>query len=276
MKKVLVTGCSGYIGSHLCKRINSRYKVYGFDLIPPQIEINQFLFRDIRTIFQPFPVKFDAVVHLAALVNVGKSENNPLDYYLTNLVGTSNVLKNVQFNNFIFASTGQASLCINPYSISKRAAEDVVQEYCTKSRIPFTTFRFYNVIGVDGIKPTNPDGLMSSLMDAADKGTFTIFGNDYPTPDGTCLRDYVHVNEICQAIEQAIEEPAGGLENLGHGVGKSVKEMVEIFKQVNNVDFNVVYGERRKGDPPSSVLPAPGKYMKHLYSFEDLVKITKV
>lgn len=273
MKRILVTGCSGYIGGHLCKRLKSKYKVYGIDMIPPTVEIDTYIHRDIRSLYQTFPIKFDTVVHLAALVNVGESEKNPLDYYLTNLLGTSNILKNIQCNNFIFASTGQASLCINPYSISKRAAEDIVQEYCTKSHIPFTSFRFYNVVGTDGIKPTNPDGLMLSLMRAVDSGTFTIFGSDYPTPDGTCLRDYVHVNEICQAIEQAIEEPANGLENLGHGVGKSVKEMVEVFKHVNKVDFNVKYGERRKGDPASSVLPEPSKYMQHLYSFEDLLKI---
>jgi UDP-glucose 4-epimerase len=134
-------------------------------------------------------------------------------------------------------------------------------------------FRFYNVVGMDGIKPTNPDGLLSALISASKNGEFTIHGDDYDTPDGTCVRDYVHVNEICYALMLAIEEPANGLENLGHGVGKSVKDMVELFKIVNQTNFNVVVGPRKKGDPAVSVLSNPGRYMKHLYDFADLLKV---
>jgi UDP-glucose 4-epimerase len=135
-------------------------------------------------------------------------------------------------------------------------------------------FRFYNVIGTDGIKPTNPDGLWSSLTKAVETGEFTIFGDDYDTLDGTCMRDYVHVNEICHALMTAIEKPANGLENLGHGFGKSVKQVVETFKLVNNVDFKVKIGPRKKGDPAVSVLSNPSSYLKELYKFEDLFKIS--
>jgi UDP-glucose 4-epimerase len=136
-------------------------------------------------------------------------------------------------------------------------------------------FRFYNVIGSSyGIQPTNPDGLMYNLMMAKDRGEFTIFGNDYDTPDGTCVRDYVHVMEICNALEQAIEKPANGLENLGHGVGKTVKDMVELYKIVNNTSFTVKYGPRRKGDAAVSVLDNPSTYMKHLYELKDLLRIS--
>jgi UDP-glucose 4-epimerase len=125
-----------------------------------------------------------------------------------------------------------------------------------------------------GIQPTNPDGLMYNLMQSKDRGSFTIFGNDYDTPDGTCVRDYVHVLEICNALKLAIEQPANSLENLGHGVGTTVNAMVELFKQVNNVDFEVKYGPRRKGDAAVSVLDNPSTYMKHLYELKDLLKIS--
>ncbi len=277
MKKVLVTGSSGYIGSHLCKMLKGNYEVHGLDIHEPIVPVDKFYQVDINRLFtitdQTDP--YDAVIHLAALVNVGMSENMPIMYYITNVNGTMNVLNKVPTKNFIFASTGQASLCANPYSISKRASEDCVTEYCTKHNPKdYTMFRFYNVIGMDGIKPTNPDGLMSALMKAGTTGEFTIFGDDYDTPDGTCVRDYVHVYEICNALMMAIEDPANGLENLGHGVGKSVKDMVELYKIVNNVDFTTKIGPKKKGDPAVSVLDNPGRYMKHMYELKDLLKVS--
>jgi UDP-glucose 4-epimerase len=280
MKKVLVTGSSGYIGSHLCKLLEGKYEVHGLDLHDPIVPIDKFYKVDINRLFtipdQTEP--YDAVIHLAALVNVGESEKMPIMYYITNLNGTMNVLNKIPTKNFIFASTGAAALCESAYGISKRAAEDCITEFYTRHRegIDYTMFRFYNVIGSSyGIKPTNPDGLMYNLMMAKDHGEFTIYGNDYDTPDGTCIRDYVHVMEICNAIEQAIEKPANGLENLGHGVGKTVRDMVELYKIVNNTSFTVKYGPRRKGDAAVSVLDNPSTYMKHLYELKDLLKVSQ-
>jgi UDP-glucose 4-epimerase len=277
MKKILITGCSGYIGSHLCKMLEGQYEIHGLDLHDPVVSISKFYKVDINRLFtipdQTEP--YHAVIHLAALVNVGESERMPIMYYITNLNGTMNVLNKVPTNNFIFASTGAAALCESAYGISKRAAEDCITEFYTRHRqgINYTMFRFYNVIGTSyGLMPTNPDGLMLNLMSAKEKG-FTIFGNDYDTKDGTCVRDYVHVLEICNAIRTAIEEPANGLENLGHGKGHTVKEMVEAYKKVNDIDFEVRYGPRRNGDPARSVLDNPSRYMKHLFDFEDLLKI---
>jgi UDP-glucose 4-epimerase len=279
MKKVMITGCSGYIGSHLCKLLEGKYEVHGLDLHDPIVPINKFYKVDINRLFtipdQTDP--YDAVIHLAALVNVGESEKMPIMYYITNLNGTMNVLNKIPTKNFIFASTGAAALCESAYGISKRAAEDCITEFYTRHRegIDYTMFRFYNVIGSSyGIKPTNPDGLMYNLMNAKDRGEFTIYGNDYNTPDGTCIRDYVHVMEICNALELAVEKPANGLENLGHGIGKTVKDMVELYKIVNNVDFTVKYGPRRKGDAAVSVLDNPSTYMKHLYDLKDLLKVS--
>jgi UDP-glucose 4-epimerase len=281
MKKVLITGCSGYIGSHLTKLLENEYEVHGLDILEPQHPVKKFHQIDINRMFN-VEEEYDAVVHLAALVNVSRSERIPIQYYITNLNGTMNVLNKIKTKNFIFASTGAAALCESAYGISKRAAEDVVKEYCTVHNLtPYSIFRFYNVIGSSGYAPTNPDGLMYNLMKSEQTKEFTIFGNDYDTPDGTCIRDYTHVDEICEAIRIAIEEPSNGVEGLGHSKGHSVKEMVEIFKRVNQEilsadsteTLTVTYGPRRPGDAAVSVLKNISRYMKNLYSIEDLLRL---
>lgn len=276
MKKVLITGSSGYIGSHLCKMLENEYEVHGLDIDEPQAPLNEFYRCDINRQFAiPGDIEYDAVIHLAALVRVGESEQIPIKYYITNLNGTMNVVNKIKTKNFIFASTGAAQDCSSAYGISKRAAEDVVREYCTLHKQQnYTIFRFYNVVGSDGYEPTNPDGLMYKLIEARDTGVFTVYGNDYDVSlDGTCVRDYVHVNEICDALKQAIEKPSNSVECLGHGVGYTVKDIVNLFQKVNTLDFEVKYGPRRKGDLPSSVLANVSPYMRNLYTMDQLLKI---
>jgi UDP-glucose 4-epimerase len=253
-----------------------KYEVHGLDIREPQQAMNRFYRQDINRLFT-IDEEFDAVIHLAALVNVGESEQIPIQYYITNLNGTMNVINKVKTKNFIFASTGAADSCESAYGISKRAAEDVVKEFCTKHRpTPYTIFRFYNVIGSDGFAPTNPDGLMYNLIKARETGEFTIFGTDYErTSDGTCVRDYVHVNEICDALMQAIEKPSNSIECLGHGVGYTVKEIVNLFQKVNDVDFDVIKGPRRKGDIEVSVLENVSPYMRNLYTMEELLLVSQ-
>lgn len=275
MKKILITGCSGYIGSHLINYLKKDYIIHGIDMVDTQVNPNSFLKTNINHRIH-IEESYDAVVHLAALVSVGESERIPIMYYITNTNGTMNMCKSFKTKNFIFASTGAAEHCLSPYGVSKRAAEDVVKEYFTQHDLKdFTIFRFYNVIGSAwGLKPTNPDGLFYNLIKAKESGEFTIYGKDYhQSHDGTCVRDYVHVLEICNAIKLAIEKPSNKIECLGHGVGYSVKEIVEIFQEVNDVDFKVKYGPRRKGDLPYSVLENTSTYMKELFKFKDLWKI---
>lgn len=273
MKKILVTGCSGYIGSHLCKLLDGNYEVHGLDIQPVKYPVSNFIQHDIRLPIQ-ITDEYDCVIHLAALARVGESEKKPIDYYITNVNGTINVINQIKTKNFIFASTGAAEHCCSPYGISKRIAEDIITEYYTVHYpIDFSLFRFYNIIGSSGFPSTNPDGLMYNLVKAIDTGTFTIFGNDYETPDGTCIRDYVHVNELCKAIETAIEEPSNSLECLGHGIGTSVKEIVELFKEVNDCDFDIQYEAKRKGDIPVSVLNKPSSYMKNLFTIKELLTV---
>jgi len=272
MKTLLITGNSGYIGSHLCQRLRDQYRIIGLDINKPQCEIHDHITADIRSI-KKFPYEIDTVIHLAALVKVNESVQYPLNYYSTNLNGTTNVMNRIKFENFILASTGSAEYCNNPYGVSKRAAEDCVRQFSLENKINWTTFRFYNVIGSMGFAPTNPDGLFYNLIRAGQRGQFQLFGGDYNTRDGSAERDYVHVDEICAAIETAIKQPANGLENLGHGQGHTVLEMIDIFKKVNDIDFDVMISPRRSGDLERSVLDDPSEYLVHQFDIQDLLRV---
>ena len=275
--KILITGNSGYIGSHLTQWLDkvNGVELYGLDKREPIAPIKKFSCNDITVPaylhWQIEDVDFDCVIHLAAEVAVGRSVTNPTVYYQTNTMGTLRVLQDLKFKRFVHASTGSAGPMNNPYGISKRASEQIVDQYCRENSIPFTTFRFYNVTGTDGIKPTNPDGLMWNLMNAQKSGVFNLFGDDYNTLDGSAVRDYTHVNEICHALEQAIDRSTNQIENLGHGVGTTVKQMIELYKKVNNCDFKVQVCPRRPGDLESSVLDNPSPFMQKLYTMEDLL-----
>ena len=267
MKHVLITGNKGYIGQHLVKMIEQTrpdIMVHGCDIQ----ETRQNHTVDIRYPFTSM-YEFDTIIHLAALVRVGESVNNPSNYYDTNVNGTLNVMRSVRHHNFIFASTGAAENPVSPYAFSKRMAEDIVRE----KSYDYTIFRFYNVIGTDGFPPTNPDGLMMNLMKAKETGKFTIFGNDYPTKDGTCVREYVHVNDICRAIIKAIDNPSNRIENLAYGDPRTTKEIVTTFAEVNKVKLSLEYGPRREGDLAESYLKDPSPYMNRNYLYTEMLKI---
>jgi UDP-glucose 4-epimerase len=275
MGKILITGNSGYIGSHLTQILkkDSGLEIHGLDKNEPLLSTDKFYKQNIvEDTDWNIDDEYDCVVHLAAEVAVGRSVITPTLYYQTNTIGTLNVLKKIKTKRLVIASTGAAAGLGSPYGISKRAMEDVVFEYCENNNIPFTIFRFYNVTGSDGIEPTNPDGLFASLIAAARTDKFTIFGDDYNTRDGTCVRDYTHVNEICHAVIQGISESTNQIENLGHGVGTTVKEMVEMFKDVNDCNFEVIVGPRREGDLEVSVLSNPSRFMKKIYGIKELLK----
>jgi UDP-glucose 4-epimerase len=287
-KSILITGCSGYIGSHLCRVLSDKYDVYGLDIKEPdnQAPLKSFYNADIRHYHSirnglcrhnyivednQFKYTFDTIIHLAALVRVNESVQQPYLYYNTNITGTYNILTHFKCNNFIYASTGAVEYLSSPYAISKKAGEDIVKQY--RGNNSFTTFRFYNVIGTKfGLRPTNPDGLLYNLIKAKETKKLTIFGNDYMTADGTCSRDYVHVMEICNAISLAIEKPSNKIECLGTGKGHTVKQIAELYKKVNKCEFEIEYGSRREGDLPVSVLKNVSPYMKKLYSIDDLLK----
>lgn len=268
MLKILVTGSSGYIGSHLCQRLRDRYQVYALDLKLPQTTgLADYYHVDIRNSFR-LTTHFDCVIHLAALVNVADSQQQPVNYYQTNVVGTMNVLAGVTTRNIIFASTGAVAAADSVYAVSKQAAEHIV----AAADCDYTIFRIANVLGTAGFAATNTQGLWHKLCHA--NGTFTINGSDYDTVDGTCVRDFVHVEDVCQAIARAVERPANGTECLGSGSGYSVRQVVEAFQQVNNISLRVRYGSRLAGDTAHSVAPTVSSYYKSTHTLAEMLNRT--
>ena len=273
MRKILVTGSKGYIGQHLIKMLkeNKDIEVHCLDkyeeIGPHRYQLDIRLSKNIRETFEGH--HYDSVIHLAALVQVGESVKYPTAYYNTNINGTMWLLRFVKADNFIFASTGAAENPISPYGISKRAAEDIVREM----RPDATIFRFYNVIGSDGYEPTNPDGLFYNLIASKETQQMKIYGNDYNTSDGTAVREYVHVNDICRALIKSTEVPSQNhIENLAYGDPKTVKEIVQIFLEVNGLNCDVNYEPRREGDLEACYLENPSEYMERNYTYEEMLK----
>jgi len=220
---------------------------------------------------------YDTVIHLAGLVNVGMSMQAPMEYYRNNVIGTLNMLERVSYKHFIFASTGAATDPASPYGMSKFVSEQLVRQYCKLNNKKCTIFRFYNVIGTNGYEPTNVDGLMYNLMKAKETGLFHLYGIDYDMlPDGSAIRDYLHVTEVCLAIKFAVDTPTSNslIENLGHGKGHSVLEMVNAFKKANNCDFGVKIMQRREGDVAKTVLDDVSSYMPLAnITIEEMLKV---
>lgn len=260
MNNTLITGSHGYIGSHL------RHIIDRYDCIDLQIGSN-ILDSNLDL------TNYDTIIHLAAYVQVGESVEKPYEYYNNNINGTINLLEKFKGKHFIFASTGAAENSLtSPYAISKKVCEDIIQQKAKEQGFDYTIFRFFNVIGADfGLIPTNPDGLFYALKNAEERGYFNIYGNDYNTPDGTCIRDYIHVVEICTAIKNALNNPSNDIECLGHGKGYSVTEIVEMYKKLNNLTFNINYTDRRDGDLEISVLDNVSSYLTELYSINDML-----
>jgi len=186
------------------------------------------------------------------------------------------LMENISFDNFIFASTGAAENPCSPYALSKANVEALIRQYCIMNNKDYTIFRFYNVTGSAGFKPTNWDGLLYNLMKARETGEFNLYGNDYDTIDGTAERDYVHVLEVCNAIKMAVQRPSNLLvENLGTGTGHTVQQIVDKFKLANDCDFKVNYLPRRYGDLAKSVLKNVSPYMQKSFTIEEMLRVQK-
>ena len=261
--KIVITGSNGYIGSTLVKKLQDiDYDIY-------LIDIKDW---DIRTVPMEgrLPHRCDVVVHLAALVKVGESVEKPWDYYNTNINGTQKVITHFPGAKMIFASTGAAFDPISPYAKSKVAAEDLIRSQCKD----YTILRFFNV---GGGEPSNSEGLYAATISACESGIFTIHGNDYNTKDGTCVRDYVHVDDLCDAIIQAINSPGAmtEYEPLGSGKSYTVLEYINAFLEENGPKFKVQFGQRRKGDNELSEVPFMSKFMNPQKTLKDIDKKKK-
>ena len=284
---VIVTGGAGYIGSHVCKML------YGFGYIPVVydnliyghkdfVKWGPFEFGDIldsgrlSEVFEKY--KPDAVFHFAAFAYVGESTINPAKYYQNNLVGTLSLLNAMLKANvmlIVFSSScatfGIPKVIpineysdqnpINPYGRSKFFIEKILKEYDSAYGIKSIILRYFNAAGAD------PDGeigedhkpeyhLIPLILDGAldKKKEIIIFGDDYKTFDGTCIRDYIHVNDLARAhvlsLEYLMSEKKSNTFNLGLGYGFSVKQILCSAENISGQSINIKIGSRRDGDPP--------------------------
>lgn len=290
MEHVLVTGGAGYIGAHACKALKAAgYVPVAFDNLStgwaeavkfgPHVQGDLLDRTSIDAAFAQYrPV---AVMHFAALSLVGESMANPGKYWRENVAGAANLADaavNAGCRDFVFSSTcatygDQDGVVldedtpqhpINAYGGSKKAIEGLLGDYGAAHGLRSVIFRYFNVAGAD------PDGeigeqhrpethLVPLMLDAIDgrRPALTIFGTDYDTPDGTCIRDYVHVSDLVDAhllgLRWLKEEKGSRVFCLGTGKGFSVREVVEASRSVTNREVPVVEGERRAGDATALV-----------------------
>ena len=284
---VMVAGGAGYIGSHAVKRlveeghrvvaVDNLYRGHG-QAVDRHATFHEINLADTEALIDVLAEHtIDCVMHFAALAYVGESVTDPLAYYDNNTAGTISLLKAMKatgVNRLVFSSTcatyGEPESTpivetmrqepVSPYGWSKWCVERVLRDYAAANRdFSFVALRYFNVAGcaADGSLGEDHDPethLIPVLLLAAlgKREKVTVFGTDYPTPDGTCIRDYIHVDDLCAAhivAMKALEPGDMRFYNLGIGRGYSVKEVIESAQRVTDVDFPVEYGPRRPGDP---------------------------
>lgn len=284
---VLVTGAAGYVGSHAVKQLlEAGHSVVAVDnlshgyrrAVHPGATFHKLDLADTDQLAALLHQRsIDCVMHFAALIVVGESVHEPLAYYRNNTGGTLSLLEAIEragVARLVFSSTaavyGQPehvpvvetapSRPVNPYGWSKHFVEQILQDQAAaNAEFSFVALRYFNVAGAaaDGSlgEAHQPEThLIPVLLLAAlgRRGPATIFGTDYPTPDGTCIRDYIHVEDLCAAHLAVMEALCPGdarFYNLGIGRGYSVREVMEATRSVTGVEIPVEYGPRRPGDP---------------------------
>lgn len=225
--------------------------------------------------------KIDAVIHFAGLKAVGESVTEPVKYYRNNIDTTLTLLETMKkhdVKNIIFSSSAtvygaessvpykeemKRGTCTNPYGWTKAMMEQIFEDTANAdSRFSVVILRYFNPIGAhdSGLIGEDPQGIPNNLMPYISQVAvgklkqLTVYGNDYPTPDGTCRRDYIHVVDLAKghvkAIEYVMQNSGVEIFNLGTGIPYSVTEIVTAFERVNNLKINYVYGKRRDGDLP--------------------------
>jgi len=274
--KLLVTGATGYIGSHYVKiAAEHGHDVVATDFNFKQNDISKYCSQIIDWDFRKpanFKMEFDKVAHIGAVGKVPYSIKNPWLYYETNILGTKNVIDFAECDHFVYCSTGSAfSPAASPYAASKHGGELIAKQFKEKVSIA----RFYNVSGNDGFYKYDQE--YSHLIRKAaavvnnkfDK--ITIYGTDYDTRDGTCVRNYTHVSDIVESLHRIIEnDPTADIDCLGCTDGFTVKEVINVMKNVSGVNFEVVESQKRIGDIAISTVPYQSQHFKQNKTLEDM------
>lgn len=287
--KILVVGGAGYIGSHCVKELRRQgYETVTFDnlVYGHRDAVKGGVFEEgdmsdterLREVFRTYRIA--GVMHFAAYAYVGESVTDPEKYYFNNVAATLNLLKVMRefgVDKFIFSSTcatygvptqipipeTHPQAPINPYGASKLMVERVLADYGRAYDLKSICFRYFNAAGAD------PDGdigerhdpethLIPLVLRAAMGGTpLKVFGDDYPTPDGTCIRDYIHVIDLARAhilgLERLLAGGQSAIYNLGNGSGYSVKEVIETSERITGRKVPFEVAPRREGDPPQLI-----------------------
>lgn len=290
---ILVTGGAGYIGSHTVLGLEqSGYRVvvldnlvYGHqDLVEAALQA-ELIVGDISDralldqIFERYPI--EAVVHFAAYAYVGESVQNPAKYYRNNVMGTLTLLEamvSASIKRLVFSSTcatygvpqqvpipeSHPQAPINPYGQSKLMVEQILRDFDQAHQLQSVCFRYFNAAGADPQgrlgEDHNPEThlLPLALLTAlGQRDSLSIFGTDYPTADGTCVRDYIHVSDLASAhvlgLEYLLEGGRSDIFNLGNGGGFSVREVIDTVEQITGRPVKAIESPRRPGDPPALV-----------------------
>ena len=288
--KILVVGGAGYIGSHMVKMLSKAgHHVVTLDNLSTgyrdAVKYGEFVEGDIadsdilNQVFSSTP--FDGVMHFASYIEVGESVVNPGKYFRNNFSNTLNLLDAMvrhAVKHFIFSSTaaifGEPEYVpidekhpkkpINPYGLSKLMVEQALESYEIAHGLQSVCLRYFNAAGADidgelGERHVPETHLIPLILQAASgrRESISVFGNDYPTTDGSCVRDYIHIVDLCSAhllaLTKLVKGSGSKRYNLGNGNGFSVIQVIDVVKQVSAKNFKIVETNRRAGDPATLV-----------------------
>ncbi len=311
--KVLVTGGAGYIGSHFVRYlISNGHEVIIFDnlsrgnkaSVPVQVPTEVVDIQNRKEISEALlkHPNIDAVVHFAAFAYVGESVEHPEMYYKNNVIGSLNLISAVNeagIKKFVFSSTcslygnplkvpiseSESVKPINPYAQTKRMIENILADFDNAYNLKYVALRYFNAAGADDMgnigESHDPEPHLIPLVLKTALGKrdmIYIFGNDYDTPDGTCVRDYIHVNDLADAHLKAIDylnrESTSNIFNLGTGSGYSVKQIIDEAVNVTGKQIETKIVNRRAGDP--AVLVADNKKAKEILGWVPKYDLRKV
>ncbi len=311
MKHILVIGGAGYIGSHTVRMLAGQgYAPVVLDNLSKghreAVAGYPFELGDLgdkarlAEIFKKYPI--EAVMHFAAFIEVGESVKDPSKYYHNNVAQVLNLLDSMvenHINYFVFSSTAATfgepvkpkidethpQNPINPYGNTKLMVEKMLEDFDTAYGLKSTALRYFNASGADDSgaigESHNPESHLIPIVLQAAAGkrpSIKVFGNDYPTPDGTCIRDYIHVNDLARAhilaLEKMMQEGKSNRFNLGSGTGFSVAELIAQAKKITGVDFKVEVAPRRAGDP--AVLVADSTKAQQVLGWKPQYSLTRI